>query len=173
MTPDHLYSPHECQENDVLSFGDATYKVGKFQQAVEAAFSGPLASQFSSQLNSRGIQIDPKHIAPSGRSEEHVRWFKEGVDCEILQLGSQSWKKAKLKIKFACELRIEDEPQPPLETAPPSIEELPSIPNQEAALPSIQELPSIPNQDAAPSASDKSSGTVLEELDRILKEDVW
>lgn len=122
MTPrSNQFGSQPLNDHDVLAFGDATWKVSKFKQAVEQVFAGPLGSQFSSQLNSRGIQIDPRVVAPSGRAEEHSRWFDQGVDCEVLQPGAQAWKKAKIRIKFAIEIGVEaDPPQPQGEVPTPA-----------------------------------------------------
>lgn len=36
-------------------------------------------------------------------------WFDQGVDCEILKLGSSNWQKGKLKIRVSIEFSSEEE----------------------------------------------------------------
>lgn len=38
-----------------------------------------------------------------------MNWFQKGIDCEILTIGSQSWKKGKVKIKISLEFYVEEE----------------------------------------------------------------
>jgi hypothetical protein len=99
-----------CDEDDVLSFGDDTFKVSKFKRAVKGAFGNSLGSQLYSQLNSyHGIKIDGAILAPKGVDEPYARWFNDGIDCEILQIGSKGWQKGKVRIKLSVEFYVEED----------------------------------------------------------------
>jgi len=104
------FSLQNCDEDDVVSFGDDTFKVSKFRKAVNGAFGNNLGNQFYSQLSSyQGIKIDGAIVAPKGVDEPYARWFNDGIDCEILQLGSKIWQKGKVKIKVSVEFYIEED----------------------------------------------------------------
>lgn len=99
----------DCGDDDVLSFGDNTFKVSKFRIAVNKSFGYDIGGVLSNQLSREGVLIDQKILLPSGNSKDYVRWFNEGIDCEILNLGSKSWKKGKVRIKFSVEFYEEQE----------------------------------------------------------------
>ena len=106
------FSLQNCDEDDVLSFGDDTFKVSKFRKAVNGAFGNNLGNQFYSQLSSyQGIKIDGAILAPKGINEPYARWFNDGIDCEILQLGSKGWQKGKVRIKVSVEFYVEEDSQ--------------------------------------------------------------
>jgi hypothetical protein len=42
-------------------------------------------------------------------NKPYSRWFENGIDCEILNLGSEEWKKAKVKVKLTIEFYVESE----------------------------------------------------------------
>ncbi len=116
-----------CDEDDVLSFGDDTFKVSKFKRAVNGAFGNDLGYQLNNQLSSyHGIKIDGAIIAPKGVNEPYARWFNDGIDCEILQLGSKGWRKGKIRIKLSVEFYIEEDSEQLV--SEPSEIELPESP---------------------------------------------
>lgn len=80
----------DCGDEDVLSFGDDVIKAGKFRKAVNKSFNSNMGGTLSSELRSQGVQIDQKILQPNGISEDYLRWFGKGIDCEILNLGSKS-----------------------------------------------------------------------------------
>ena len=121
------FSLQNCDEDDVLSFGDDTFKVSKFKRAVKGAFGNNLGNQFNSQLNSyQGIKIDGAILAPSGVREPYARWFNDGIDCEILQIGSKGWQKGKVRIKVSVEFYAEEDSEQLV--SEPSEIELPESP---------------------------------------------
>jgi hypothetical protein len=68
------FSLQNCDEDDVVSFGDDTFKVSKFRKAVNGAFGNNLGNQFYSQLSSyQGIKIDGAILAPQGVNEPWAR----------------------------------------------------------------------------------------------------
>ena len=99
----------ECGDDDVLSFEDTTFKVSKFRKAVDKSFDSDLGSTLSSRLNNAGIYIAEKILKPTNDCQEYERWFKNGIDCEILNLGSKSWKKGKVRIKISVEFYVEEQ----------------------------------------------------------------
>lgn len=104
------YYLQDCNDHDVLSFGEDTYKIGKFKRAINGAFGNNLGHQLNGQLSSfQGVKIDGSILAPKGVNEPYARWFGDGIDCEILKLGSKSWKKAKVKIKVSLEFYAEEQ----------------------------------------------------------------
>jgi hypothetical protein len=103
------FEKRNCGNDDVLAFGDSTYKVGKFKKAVDLSFSSSqLAGHFSNELKSKGIQIDPKLLVPNNRTDAYAKWFDSGIECEILQVGSDSWKVGKVRIKVDIEFYVEE-----------------------------------------------------------------
>jgi hypothetical protein len=103
------FKPLDCNDDDVLSFGDATFKVGILRKAVHKSFGNDLGYSLTSQLsNSQGVRIDSTILAPQGMNQPYARWFGDGIDCEILNLGSKSWKKGKVRIKVSVEFYAEE-----------------------------------------------------------------
>lgn len=103
------FYPKDCNDNDVISFGNATYKIGVLKRAFNKSFSNNLGAQLSNQLNQNGIRIPKTILTPPGMNEPYSRWFENGIDCEILNLGSEQWKKAKVKVKLTVEFYVESE----------------------------------------------------------------
>ncbi|MFM2063918.1 MAG: hypothetical protein RLZZ507_3589 [Cyanobacteriota bacterium] len=90
----------ECNDDDVIEFGNKTYKVSKMRQAVNESSNQPLAYALQRELSNKGVKINQK---PSDN------WFEKGIDCEFLNLGSKSWKKGKVKLKLSVEFYVEEE----------------------------------------------------------------
>lgn len=104
------YYLQDCSDDDVLSFGEDTFKVSKFKKAINGAFGNHLGSQLNGQLSScHGIKIDNSILAPKGVNEPYARWFGDGIDCEILKLGSKSWKKGKVSLKVSLQFYVEEQ----------------------------------------------------------------
>ena len=120
------FSLQNCDEDDVLSFGDDTFKVSKFKRAVKRAFGNDLGYQFSRQFSSHGIKINDAILAPQGVNEPYARWFNDGIDCEILQIGSKGWQKGKVRIKVSVEFYLEEDSEKLV--SEPSEIELPESP---------------------------------------------
>ena len=121
------FSLQNCDEDDVLSFGDDTFKVSKFRKAVNGAFGNNLGNQLNSQLSSyHGVKIDGAILAPKGINEPYARWFNDGIDCEILKLGSKGWQKGRVRIKVSVEFYVEEDSEQLV--SEPSEIELPESP---------------------------------------------
>ncbi|VEP16717.1 KGK domain protein [Hyella patelloides LEGE 07179] len=97
----------QCSENDALEFSSGTYRVQKIIDAVSKVFKGNLGKQLHESLKSYQINIFP---GGSGKNPSHSNYFTEGVDCEILKVGSDYWQKGKFKINVSIEF-IPDEPE--------------------------------------------------------------
>jgi hypothetical protein len=93
--------PLECNDDDVVSFENKTYKVGVLKQAMNSSCNKTLNYYLRDQLEKHGVRL-PKHF-------NEQEWFDEGMDCEILNLGSGEWKKGKAKVKFSVEFYVEPE----------------------------------------------------------------
>ncbi|WP_335066766.1 KGK domain-containing protein [Nostoc sp.] len=93
------FKPIECNDSDVLNFGDNIYKVAKLKQAMDTSANSHLGNILNEELRRKGVDIN----------NSLVNLFQKGIDCEILTLGSQSWKKGKVKIKISVEFYIEEE----------------------------------------------------------------
>lgn len=76
---------------DVISFRSCIHKVGKFKDAVDIAFA-----------NSK-LAYEVSHALQSKISVSSLEWFEDGVNCEVLRLGGESWEKGKLKITINVE----------------------------------------------------------------------
>ncbi|MEW6496181.1 MAG: KGK domain-containing protein [Cyanobacteriota bacterium] len=90
----------ECSDDDVLSFDDAIFKVGKVKNAVEYAFTDPnqLPQSLSYAFRNKGLEtLNISNI------------ISDGVDCEVLRIGSKGWEKGKLRIRIQVEF-CSDEP---------------------------------------------------------------
>lgn len=120
---DSQFNPQSLNDHDVLAFGDATFKAGKFRQAAESCFGGSLGSGFSAELTRRGIKIDQALLAPNNSMDDYACWFGSGVDCEVLQVGATSWRKAKVRIRVAVSFELEesDQPEPVVQPASPPV----------------------------------------------------
>ncbi|MBW4564346.1 MAG: KGK family protein [Mojavia pulchra JT2-VF2] len=100
----------ECNDNDVFSFpGDVTSKVGSFKEKVRKAFGKTAGSQFTNELIAQKVNIDASKLHPNGAAGTFEGWFNEGINYELLTLGSQSWKKGKIKININVEFFVEED----------------------------------------------------------------
>ncbi|MEQ9480751.1 KGK domain-containing protein [Coleofasciculus sp. F4-SAH-05] len=98
----------KCDDNDVLDFGGDTFRVKKLKQALDKSLDADIGDRINNNLVDNGVNIDETILRPNDEYEEYTRWFSEGVDCEILQLGANRWKKGKVKIKVSFEFYTEE-----------------------------------------------------------------
>lgn len=106
----------DCEDDDVIAFGDDTYKIGRLRKEVNNLSNQSMGQEVTQRLEKQGIKISPEFFTirnpPSPYNttfQGHERWFSRGMDCEILQLGAKKWKKVKVKIKIALEIYAEQE----------------------------------------------------------------
>ena len=86
-------------DNSIVAFGDTPYKVVIFRKAFSNVFidNSNASNSISGDLRSAlGWPFDS-------------RWFKQGVNCDILSPGYQDWQKGKIMIKVSIEFHP-DEP---------------------------------------------------------------
>lgn len=100
--------PIECHDDDVVSFGDTTFKVGKLRQALDNSIGYEVGNALNNQLWLQGILSSNGYLDDIfGSSNEILAWFNNGRNCEILNLGSKNWKSGKIRIKLSIEFYVE------------------------------------------------------------------
>jgi len=93
----------ECNDDDVIECNDLIYKVSKLRQALkEMGDNEDFLQQFCDLLRENDIW----YIEEGSYDPE---CFTEGMDAEILNLGSKSWNKGKLKFKLSLQFYAEVE----------------------------------------------------------------
>ncbi|MBE9209348.1 KGK family protein [Nostoc sp. LEGE 06077] len=92
------FKPIKCNEDDVVEFGDNTYKVSKIKFGLSQSSKSSLSYRLQQELNNQRIQLPSDDL-----------FSQQGIDCQILTLGSQRWKKGKVKFNLSIEFYIEDD----------------------------------------------------------------
>ncbi|AFZ25672.1 KGK domain protein [Cylindrospermum stagnale PCC 7417] len=94
----------ECNDDDVIECNDWAYKVSKLKQALEklGGSDGFLQTLWSGLREQKIYYLEGNYTYDN-------KSFKEGMDVKILNLGSKSWKKGKLKFKLSIEFYVEEE----------------------------------------------------------------
>ncbi|MEM9542345.1 MAG: KGK domain-containing protein [Cyanobacteria bacterium P01_E01_bin.42] len=105
-------------DDDVIAFGDDAFKVGKFKQALKECFGYDFGYGLLGLLSNQGIKIDKTKVSPDGEQADFLKWFNEGVDCEILKTDARGWRKARVKVEVAVEFVLDDPPAIPKESPP-------------------------------------------------------
>jgi len=85
-----------CSDDDALAFGSGMFKAGNIREKLWTVLKSPIASHVYTSLKEQGIEINPGYI---GKSLATWKWFKQGMECEILKVGAQGWQKGKVKLK--------------------------------------------------------------------------
>lgn len=120
----------EFNDNDVIAFGDDAFKIGKFKQALRQCFGYDFGYGLLGLLSNQGIKIDKTQVSPDGEQSDFLKWFNEGVDCEILKTDAKGWRKAKVKVKVAVEFVMDEsasasrEPDPGMKESTSPLDEL-------------------------------------------------
>ncbi|WP_041233692.1 KGK domain-containing protein [Cylindrospermum stagnale] len=100
-----------CNQNEVLSIKDKVFKISKIQETIKTIFCGNLANALYEQLTSYGVDIDPGgNVIGNKFYRYNSKFFKEGIECEILKFNSEGWQKGKFRIKVSIEF-CPDEPE--------------------------------------------------------------
>jgi hypothetical protein len=99
----------EFNDDDVLSFEDDTFKIGRFRRAIHQAFNHGIGSAISNNLSGLGVKIQDRVLIPTGKHQDYQRWFTEGINCDLLKLGYPKWKKGKVRIKVSVEFYVEEQ----------------------------------------------------------------
>ncbi|MGL4377695.1 MAG: KGK domain-containing protein [Microcoleaceae cyanobacterium] len=98
----------DLADEDVISFGENVYKVGKIRRVLKDLGDRDMGQQLSYKLQSLTVKFDDK-LLRNGNVCEHEKLFEPGIDSEILKLGAKEWKKGKAKIKISFEFYLEDD----------------------------------------------------------------
>ncbi|MBE9122941.1 KGK domain protein [Tychonema sp. LEGE 07199] len=103
---------HNCGNEDALSFGNAMLKVEKLKETVnEVLPENGLGQTLNSSLSKQKLDINVGLTTDLTRYF-YEKWFGEGIDCEILRVGAQGWKKGKIKLKLNVTIEFcPDEPK--------------------------------------------------------------
>ncbi len=94
------FKPIQCHDDDVLEVGENTYKVEKLKQSMNTISNDSLANRFNHEL------VNQCRIHLGNPSQA---WFKDGIECKILNLGSKKWKKGRVRINISVEFSLDEE----------------------------------------------------------------
>lgn len=102
---------HNCGNEDALSFGNAMLKVEKLKETVNGVLPEyGLGQTLNKSLSQQKLDIDVG-LDTDEKPNAYENWFGEGIDCEILRVGAQGWKKGKIKLKLNVTIQFcPDEP---------------------------------------------------------------
>ncbi|MTJ07387.1 KGK domain-containing protein [Anabaena sp. UHCC 0204] len=93
----------ECNEDDVIECGDWTYKVSKLRREFEKmGDNSGFMHDLSNALQNQEINFVPDSDIASAS-------FTKGIDGKMLIVGSNSWKKGRVKLKLSVEFYVEEE----------------------------------------------------------------
>jgi len=103
---------HNCGNDDALSFGKAMLKVGKLKETVNRVLPEyGLGETLNKSLKEQNLHIDVP-VDTRQQRFSYDNWFGQGIDCEILRVGAQGWKKGKIKLKLNVTIEFcPDEPE--------------------------------------------------------------
>ncbi|MBD1814665.1 hypothetical protein NDA07_12760 [Microcoleus vaginatus DQ-U2] len=103
---------HNCGNEDALSFGNAMLKVEKLKETVnEVMPEYGLGQTLNKSLSQQKLDIDVG-LDTDEKPNAYENWFGKGIDCEILRVGAQGWKKGKMKLKLNVTIEFcPDEPE--------------------------------------------------------------
>jgi hypothetical protein len=102
-------TPYQAKDGDVIQFGDSLlYRVGNFTKAIDRVFETALGDSLSQQLDAQGFSISEDSLV--GRE-----WTDEGIDVQVLSLGSHKWQSGRVKLKLCFELIETSDPVEPID----------------------------------------------------------
>ncbi|MEG4851953.1 KGK domain-containing protein [Microcoleus sp. B5-D4] len=103
---------HNCGNDDALSFGKAMLKIEKLKETVKNILpENELGYKLNLFLIQQALNIDVALTTDQTR-RLYENWFGEGIDCEILRVGANGWKKGKIKLKLNVTIEFcPDEPE--------------------------------------------------------------
>ena len=103
---------HNCGNDDAVSFGRAMLKIEKLKETVNRVLPEyGLGETLNKSLKEQNLNID---LPIDTRQQRFLyeNWFGEGIDCEILRVGANGWKKGKIKLKLNVTIEFcPDEPK--------------------------------------------------------------
>jgi hypothetical protein len=90
-------------DDDVLLLGQATFTVRRFKELAASKFRNILNNRIKDSSDNistrmRDLQINEETTIRAG----DINWNspKEGIDCQVLKIGSKGWQKGKLQIEI-------------------------------------------------------------------------
>jgi hypothetical protein len=116
MSNDGLFETNEYLDNDddVISFSsDSMCKLVDFKRKIGDFFISDLPNKLVEYLENIGIKsvrMYERGIKLGSSYPKNSKWLTEGKECEILKVGSNGWKKGKIRLKITLEF-IPDEPE--------------------------------------------------------------
>lgn len=100
----------DFDEEDIIQFclSDAEYpsmmKLSRFRNAVSPLFEGDVSDRVSNRLKKTGLKVDRVY---DNAQNEYVNTvidlLADGVQCEMLKLGTKKWQSGKIRIRLAVE----------------------------------------------------------------------
>ena len=131
------FYPKDCNDDHVISFSEvANFKVGYIKKILKKSLDNWMGEKIKEKFEREGLLIPKDVFYPKDVHEPLARWFKDGIDCEILNLGSQQWKKGKFRVKLDIELCVESQ----------EIEEISNNNNSESSLDDLRQKFNQENQ---------------------------
>ena len=116
MSQDRICEHNEYFNNDddVIAFSaDSMCKISRLKELIKNCVSSNLSNQLVEYLEKAGMKNLKIYSRSNGSTKSYLtnnKWLTEGKDCEILQVGSNGWKKGKIRLKVSLEF-IPDEPE--------------------------------------------------------------
>ena len=99
------FKPIQADDNDVICFGDETYKFGKFKQSLSESINKNVANQILNEMRNRKVQIINQRS-----NFENNSLFNVGIEYEMISAQKKGWTKGKLRLKVTLEF-CPDEPE--------------------------------------------------------------
>lgn len=127
-------SLQNCGEDDVLSCKGHVRKLRSLMDGLQGLFSEyKLGEEICKTFN---MNLGTELVMENGKYRNipipNINWFFDGIDCEVLKIGSKGWQKGKVKINLQVSLEFcPDEPE---------IEETPVSNEPESPLDDIRRL---------------------------------
>ena len=116
MSHEQLLKTNQYLENDddVIAFSsDSICKMARFKDLIKSFIAHDFPNKLIESLKNAGIQSVDIYSSSKGSTKSYKtnnKWLLDGKDCEILQVGSNGWKKGKIRLKLSLEF-IPDEPE--------------------------------------------------------------
>jgi KGK domain len=101
-------------EDDVLLLGQATFTVRRFKELVSQQFNHIFGIYVEDKSRRDSISSRMRELWINEETKVHgqnINWNsrEEGIDCQILKIGSKGWQKGKIKIKVNSHFGAETE----------------------------------------------------------------
>lgn len=107
-------SLQNCGEDDVLSCKGRMWKLSSLKNGLQSLFCEyKLGEEICKTFN---IDLGTDLVNQNGKYRNipisKDKWFRDGIDCEVLKIGAKGWQKGKVKINLQVSLEFcPDEPE--------------------------------------------------------------